>query len=664
MKKLSSRRINSLTKDWFKFRGKNFVFVTEQAKKSFTDRCLDETVYSSIYGGIFVREALAKALPLGRNIIVSMKLKSNPELLVFPKGESYTNGKTIVVSTSCFEDSEIDTGEALDVYIGLVIHEAGHVKYTDFNKYSACAKKSELHKTILNVIEDEMLERLVAERRPGFGMFLEKTKKYYFETLYLRKLKEEMASSTKAPTELNKLLNLLLRIIRYPLYLSKKDIEFFSKELSEIKELFKIFPVSTAGSVSITEEIYKILLKYISEEVTKTISKKRSGESGEGESGGSDEDDSESDSDTSESDDTDDSDEEDSGDAPDIAKDFEKLIEKSIEEGDSDETILEKVYAEAVKSFEEESKKLSKEHSLDKFFESGNAEVAESIPKDIDKILKPSDSDECSVESPIFFHKVEKDSITYMDEYRDIRKYIPAVRKMLLYNDYENKYVIKRMHNGRFDASKIVDAYQGVQDVYELQGLHKTEKMAVCLVVDLSSSMGGSRIKAAKKSAILLYESFLGIKSVDLYVYGHSADITTRNSTDIYTFIEPGHNSKFNLGNIYAKSQNRDGVAIRAIVDRVRTFTDRKVLMFYIADGNPCASGYSSMPHVKEEVLRAEKKGFDILNIAIEAHYSPDAMFKHYVKFTNMDELPRQLTAIVKTQLLKKQTHTTKISAL
>ncbi len=106
--------------------------------------------------------------------------------------DSYTDGKTIVLSApKSFKD--------IDSTVGLALHEASHILYTDFDfnyitnvvtDYRAFSAQSGINlpqefnafnlKRIVNVIEDRRIDRLVCEAAPGYAGYYTAMYNRYF----------------------------------------------------------------------------------------------------------------------------------------------------------------------------------------------------------------------------------------------------------------------------------------------------------------------------------------------------------------------------------------------------------------------------------------------------------------------------------------------------
>src|SRR5699024_4249084 len=147
--------------------------------------------------------------------------------------------------------------------------------------------------------------------------------------------------------------------------------------------------------------------------------------------------------------------------------------------------------------------------------------------------------------------------------------------------------------SGRFDTSKLVEARQGVPNVYERMGSVKTDKICIGVLVDESGSMmSDNKYRKAREAAIFINEVVGKLSDVELFIYGHTADVGSE-STNVMVYREPGTPlDPYALGAIRARSNNRDGDAILATARRIRQRTKRNGILFVISDGQPAASNY------------------------------------------------------------------------
>lgn len=262
----------------------------------------------------------------------------------------------------------------------------------------------------------------------------------------------------------------------------------------------------------------------------------------------------------------------------------------------------------------------------------------------------------------VFFEKPKGDRNDYLRDVRAVQKYVPRLKKILTGTDKNYDFNIQGCRSGILDTTKLAEAYQGVPQVYLRQGHVRTNKSTICVLIDESGSMGGKKEILARQAAILLNETFGKSLGVDLYIYGHTADIGSVGYINLSVYREGNHyNPKFSLSKSYAKFQNRDGDAILEVAKRVRKFTKENCIMFVISDGSPCANGYGGIPAIKDtaaKVKEAEKLGFGIIQISIDSVYRVEDMFDTYIDIRyNLEEMPKLLNEIVKTKVIKtKQT--------
>lgn len=263
----------------------------------------------------------------------------------------------------------------------------------------------------------------------------------------------------------------------------------------------------------------------------------------------------------------------------------------------------------------------------------------------------------------VFFEKPKGDRNDYLRDVRAVQKYVPRLKKILTGTDKNYDFNIQGCRSGILDTTKLAEAYQGVPQVYLRQGHVRTNKSTICVLIDESGSMGGKKEILARQAAILLNETFGKSLGVDLYIYGHTADIGSVGYINLSVYREGSHyNPKFSLSKSCAKSQNRDGDAILEVAKRVRKFTKENCIMFVISDGSPCANGYGGISAIKDtaaKVKEAEKLGFGIIQISIDAVYRVEDMFDTYIDIGyNLEEMPKLLNEIVKTKVIKTK-HTT-----
>jgi nitric oxide reductase activation protein len=251
-------------------------------------------------------------------------------------------------------------------------------------------------------------------------------------------------------------------------------------------------------------------------------------------------------------------------------------------------------------------------------------------------------------DSTVYFQKSHENKESYQRSLSKIDTTKAAVlQKLFMRKNKDYQFAMKSMRSGRLDTNKIAEAVQRVPTVYERYGQVTTDKICVTVLIDESGSMSGSKIIKAREAAIFINEVFKKIPNVELFIYGHTADQGKDDQcTNVIIYKEPGYNETYALGNVSARSNNRDGDAILATAKRVRNFTKNNGLMFVLSDGQPSAYGYGgsdAIADTRKKVTMAQNLGFQIIQIAIEEAVPSSQMFDYFIKMTNIKNLPKDL---------------------
>lgn len=180
--------------------------------------------------------------------------------------------------------------------------------------------------------------------------------------------------------------------------------------------------------------------------------------------------------------------------------------------------------------------------------------------------------------------------------------------------------------------------------------------MAVSVLVDCSGSMGGSRINAARKAAILLHDFCLGL-NIPVHVAGHD----TRGSTveyAVYTdFTAVGKKDRYRLEQMCAGGCNRDGMAIEIAGNLLASRPEEVKLLIVISDGLPNHTGYKGEPakeDIRNIVKKYRRKGVETIAAAIGSDRADikDIYGDGFLDIEDLDKLPRTLTALVKKRIV------------
>lgn len=654
--------IDNLMSDWLERDGETFTHIRKKGRLGWEKQLEAGDALSDYFlpSDITKHEVIKRAYSLANDLIVIMDPPKKVHIKLTDGGSSRTDSAVVYVNTEVFDAKGMDLGEQIDIFCGLAIHEGCHLCYTNFDACSTIEKKV-IH-DIFNVIEDERIETLCGDLKPGLAGFLAKTKYYYFDQYFIDVIAPHKAELESKMNDFEKLFNLLLYIIRYPKYLNEETIVKYARFLLEIKKVLLPFPRTTKQSIDAAVRIFNIIKSLYVEEEKKSrkerdkalddLEKEMDGiEKSEGGSGSGDDDEKAkggSSSSTEEKEEKKSTAErmsdalDKSDDTEDTRSDTEKRIDERAAERKMEEDAShteEKMESHSViteprkdGSYMKVSEDLSKAHGL------GAADIEGEVS--------------FGSSANVIFMKEQDNKGRYMESYSNIRQYIPSIHRILKGHCRDYKLVLRSMRSGVLDTNKLAEAIQGVPTVYMREGEVYTDKITAVILIDESGSMAwGGRINSARDTAVLLNESMKNIPDIELFIYGHSADEHCCGTTELRVYRDKNYHPAYALGSVDAHHENRDGTAILETAKAVRKQTNNPVVMFVLSDGAPAAYGYSgkaAMREVRSKVKQAEKLGFSIVQVCIDASYDPKQMFDHYVILDNMPKLAIDLGKVLK----------------
>ena len=649
--------IEKLSKDWLERDGESFVKIRTKGRLGWEETLKEGTPYSSyLLESPSMEELIKRAYALARNTISAMDIPSKVTVRL-GGGGSCTEGRNVYVATDYFDDDALATGEKLDIFLGLTAHEGSHLLYTEFPMMKKAAGVHPLCAKLLNIIEDERIERNLGEDKPGLANYLKAVKRHYFGRY------SGMTEGSEDASPLQKILNCILGLIRYPRLLREEEMVEFGELLLKVEKILTPYPDSTASAERAAEKIFELIIKEYGRE-----SGSGKEDSGEGKAS-PEESENESPSPEESDDSTDGNDAGESGEGTDSESDSgEENAEDTGEDRPSEMS-----REESVKAMESDLEKIADaleevaggpvQPDIEGCSSLRRDRMADAVSTDRELLAKICEGEvETGSSKDVIFTRQKEYRDGYMSALEEVKQYVPAVRKVVKGRCVEYSLTHLGMRSGVLDTGKLAEAVQGVPTVYKRQGEVRSDRACVCMLVDESGSMyRHGRMLAARKTAVLLNEALSSIPNIELFIYGHTADCERSGVTELNIYREKGYAPKYALGSLEPRSNNRDGLAILETALRVRKQTKEEVLMYIISDGEPAAENYFGMraiDHTKECVEKAEAMGFRIVQICINASYDPALMFRHFIKMENLGTLARDLgREIAKALSSKIKTH-------
>ena len=594
------QKIQTLKEDFLDRDQTTFVKIRRTGRLGWESSIPEGTPYSDYMLSPASDEELIKnSYRLAEDMIKVMDTPFKVRVRISPDG-SRTDGKTVWVATEVFDDVDLPIGNRIDTFLGLTIHEGCHLLYTDFGAYKGLTNR--IVKFLENLLEDERIERVLGEQKPGLANFLKASKYYYFDR-YVQKMSQN--PDQQQLDTFARLLNCIISLVRYPKTVNEADLAEFAETLMQVRPLLTPYPESTQQCIEVAEKIYEIIKDYLNEEEKqKQKQQQKESESGEG-------------------------DPQDGQPQPGSGKKMtSKQISKKVEQDMND----------VFDSIKEALESLTGDPEKSNITSDSQSQTVKADRNLVGKIC------EGRAERGTQKGSVVMKAMPVMDKYNDslsrVRKYIPAISKSLRCSSMEYKLIHRGMRSGMLDTGKIAEAFQGVPTVYMREGQVKSDRIAVCILIDESGSMYGEGETAARDTAVLLNEAIGTLQNVDLYIYGHSTD----GGTALYIYRENSYRPKYALGGTDSRWGNNDGTAIREAAARVRKNTKENVLFFMISDGAP----NESVEEVRQAVLDVEKQGFAIVAVSIEPQYDPSLMYHRNVNLSDMSRLAVDLGKMVK----------------
>jgi hypothetical protein len=227
--------------------------------------------------------------------------------------------------------------------------------------------------------------------------------------------------------------------------------------------------------------------------------------------------------------------------------------------------------------------------------------------------------------------------------------------KPLLEHETANNFTGARLYGAKFCGERI--AMQDFRYFAQKSPPQDNPALAVALRIDESASMAAfGRLEAARQAAIALCE-FCCAVGIPVMIYGDTADRSRKEQMSIYAYVDfdsKDPDEKYALTSIQGRSNNRDGMALRIIADRLLKAPQQKKLIISISDGQPKAmpdySGDLAKQDMKQTLQEYRRRGITFLAAAIgqDKEIIGDIYGKeNTLDIAELDKLPGQLVRII-----------------
>ncbi|WP_195576559.1 vWA domain-containing protein [Paenibacillus sp. 1001270B_150601_E10] len=261
----------------------------------------------------------------------------------------------------------------------------------------------------------------------------------------------------------------------------------------------------------------------------------------------------------------------------------------------------------------------------------------------------------------LIVHRPESDSVHQMEYEKLSRSLMPIVREIarktlpLLEHEVSSDYAKHQYYGTKFQADSM--AYRDFRTFAKKRPPSDSPSLVVGLRVDESASMAAfGRLEAAKRAVIAVYE-FCQMCDIPVLIYGDTADVSRLEQMSLFAYadfdkVDP--TDRYRLMGIRARSNNRDGMALRLMADRLAAAAHKTKLLISISDGQPKAmedyTGGYAMTDMQQTIAEYERKGVTFLAAAIGQDKNVISQIygnERYLDITNLQELPAKLVRII-----------------
>ena len=597
------------------------------------------------------------------------------------RGESYTDGKSVVIGTRVSEPKDFD------VAVGLALHEGSHIKLSDFDLLNnlsilipthiteGAIKKGiynsqETIKNLWNYVEDRRIDNYVFKSAPGYRDYYRKMYNKYFNDKVIDK-----ALLTNEFTD-ESMTSYMFRIIN----LHNKNSKLSS--LNGLREIYKLIDLknisrlkNSQDSFDIALKIFTIILSNLNNVITDdTLSKPQKGGNGDSSDSSSDSDNTSEEMSDEEfeefsnniingtspvSGDSDDTSSGGSGmnvsNIPDnisgkptnnksnsksdnevqLTDRQKELLKKKIEkqkkflDGDIQKTSITKSDSKNINAIEEsgsELKEVGKGASNDYY---GNPTTQCIVVKKLTKSLFESHL------FPLSYKNWEGNMVHYYkDEVADGIKLGTILGKKLQVRGEDRTTVFNRQKVGKIDKRMISSLGFGNENVFQFSELDSYKKANLHISIDASSSMGGDKWRKTMTNVVSI------CKAVDM-IQNLQVQVTFRSTSNNKPYIVMAYDSRVDkfskikkyFSGLGPSGTTPEGLCFEAIQKEfLHSNNDIDSYFLNLSDGQPYFAGQNfyyagerAAQHTNKMVKLIESMGIKTLAYFIgDSYYSSD----------------------------------------
>ena len=592
------------------------------------------------------------------------------------RGNSYTDGKTVVIGANVVEPKDFD------VAVGLALHEGSHIKLSDFNLLSDIynlvpdyikdgAIKKGFHNTIStikdlwNYVEDRRIDNFVYKSAPGYRPYYRAMYDKYFNDKLIDKalLSDEHTEET--------IESYMFRIIN----LHNKNTNLDA--LKGLREIYKIVGLNTISRLKTSEDTFKVALQMF-QVILKNLNNIIDDNQGGSGDGSSDEQEL-TDNYNGSTDMSGDMDSQDMGGTP-MSSDFQGEGSES-SDSDSDDGKDSKQSKPTTELTDRQKDLLKKKIEKQRKFMDGDIQKKTISKKDTETIeaLNESGSEvttvgngydengwgrvskgtECIVVKKLTKSLFENETfpMTYnnywnVSEEGPVRMYYQKqvdegikigtiLGKKLQVRGEDRTTVFNRQKVGKIDKRMISSLGFGNTNVFQFSEIDSYKKANLHISVDASGSMNGSKWEQTLTNVVALCKAVDMIQNLTIQVSFR----TTSQNTPYIVMAYDSRVDKFSkvkqmFGGLNAGGTTPEGLCFEAIMKNfLPSNNDMDSYFLNLSDGDPYFagrnfyySGDTAAEHTKKMVKQIEGMGIKTLAYFIGEGYGSDSAEQRFKK--------------------------------
>lgn len=293
----------------------------------------------------------------------------------------------------------------------------------------------------------------------------------------------------------------------------------------------------------------------------------------------------------------------------------------------------------------------------------GQEKAADAVQGEIDKAQLDSIR---NTNRPLVHKKVpvhterhhDSDKALYDTMYSEVEPYVRNLISsvLALLREYNEEAILRHRRYG--PIVEATEAYRPDGTFFAKKKMPEDRpNMAMCILLDESGSMSGSKMDISRKAMIMLERFASGI-GVPLMVAGHytSGGSVMLNIYTDYVSARP-EQDRYSLASICSHGCNRDGLPLRLCSEMLAKRPEEIRMMVVISDGAPNHTNYGgeeAKQDIKKTVAEFRRQGLMIYGAAIDEDREAiqELYGSGFLNITDLKSLPKTMVRLLRQNIV------------